>query len=142
MDVLDYYSADPRPPYSGQLTAVGICLLVVAGLNLLGSVVYGILQVIGLTMQSGRSFASEAEQVGFFFGAYGVIILVVLAVLICPVIIMAGINMLRRRGLGLVKWGSILACIPLLGCCCFLQIPFGIWALVLLSKPEVKQQFM
>ena len=36
---------------------------------------------------------------------------------------------------------SILAMIPCLSPCCLLGLPFGIWALVQLSKPEIKAQF-
>jgi hypothetical protein len=36
---------------------------------------------------------------------------------------------------------AILAMIPCLTPCCVLGMPFGIWALVVLNKPEVKSQF-
>ncbi|MGA2179615.1 MAG: DUF4339 domain-containing protein [Verrucomicrobiota bacterium] len=36
---------------------------------------------------------------------------------------------------------AILAMIPCLTPCCVLGLPFGIWALVVLNKPEVKSQF-
>lgn len=46
----------------------------------------------------------------------------------------------------LQKWtlavtASILAMIPCLGPCCLIGIPIGIWALVVLFKPEVKSAF-
>ena len=36
---------------------------------------------------------------------------------------------------------AILAMVPCLTPCCVLGLPFGIWALVVLNKPEVKSQF-
>ena len=36
---------------------------------------------------------------------------------------------------------AILAMVPCLTPCCVLGLPFGIWALVALNKPEVKSQF-
>jgi len=36
---------------------------------------------------------------------------------------------------------AILAMIPCLTPCCILGLPFGIWTLVVLNKPEVKSQF-
>lgn len=36
---------------------------------------------------------------------------------------------------------AILAMVPCLSPCCFLGLPFGIWALVVLNKPEVKSHF-
>lgn len=42
---------------------------------------------------------------------------------------------------GLAKAASITAMIPCIGPCLLLGIPFGIWAFVVLNKPEVKQAF-
>jgi GYF domain 2 len=36
---------------------------------------------------------------------------------------------------------SILAMLPCLSPCCLLGLPFGIWALVVLNRPEIKSQF-
>jgi hypothetical protein len=36
---------------------------------------------------------------------------------------------------------AILAMIPCLSSCCIVGLPLGIWALVVLSKPEVKSEF-
>ena len=36
---------------------------------------------------------------------------------------------------------SILAVVPCVSPCCLVGLPIGIWALVVLSKPEVKSQF-
>ena len=46
---------------------------------------------------------------------------------------------LRSRGLAMTA--AILAMIPCFSPCCLLGLPFGIWALVVLSKPEVQSQF-
>lgn len=56
------------------------------------------------------------------------------------VTLMAGIRMLQRRSYGLVMTGVILGMLPCT-CCCCLGLPFGIWALVVLSNPEVKNSF-
>jgi hypothetical protein len=36
---------------------------------------------------------------------------------------------------------SIVAMVPCISPCCLFGLPFGIWALVVLNKPEVKSQF-
>jgi hypothetical protein len=46
---------------------------------------------------------------------------------------------LNRHGLAMAT--AIIAMIPCFNACCVLGLPFGIWALVVLSKPEVKSQF-
>jgi hypothetical protein len=47
---------------------------------------------------------------------------------------------LRLQYFGLVMAAVIVAMLPC-QCCCLLGLPFGIWALVVLNKPEVKSQF-
>ncbi len=59
------------------------------------------------------------------------------------IIIFAGLMMKGLKSWGLALCGAILAVIPCLhGCpCCLLGLGFGIWALVVLFKPEVKAAF-
>jgi hypothetical protein len=37
---------------------------------------------------------------------------------------------------------AVVAMIPLVGPCCFLGIPFGIWAMIVLLKPHVRDAFV
>jgi hypothetical protein len=53
----------------------------------------------------------------------------------------AGVKMLQRRAYGLVMTGVILGMIPCLSGCCCIGLPFGIWALIVLSNPEVRNSF-
>lgn len=55
-------------------------------------------------------------------------------------IIVGALKMQKLRGRGLATTAAILAMIPC-SPCCVLGLPFGIWALVVLSKPEVQSQF-
>jgi hypothetical protein len=59
----------------------------------------------------------------------------------CMVIIYGALKMSRLQSYGLAMTSSILSLIPCLACCCFLSIPFGIWSLVVLSRPEVRANF-
>lgn len=57
-------------------------------------------------------------------------------------VLFGGIKMLRleSRTLGIVA--CIIAMLPVtISCCCILGLPFGIWGLVALNKPEVKSHF-
>jgi hypothetical protein len=55
--------------------------------------------------------------------------------------LLSAVQMLRLRTYGFAVTGSILAMINL-GCCsCLLGFPFGIWALVILLRPEIKNIF-
>ena len=64
---------------------------------------------------------------------------------LCPVgvfgvlIILGGVKLMNLSGTGLPITGSILAMIPCTSsCCCLIGLPAGIWALVVLSRPDVK----
>ena len=68
----------------------------------------------------------------------------VAAVLICVlqgVVLMAGVGMLSKKNYSLCKTGAIIACIPICTPCIILGIPFAIWSLVLLGKPEIQNSF-
>lgn len=51
-----------------------------------------------------------------------------------------GLQMRQMKNHGVAMAAAIAACIPCFSCCC-LPLPVGIWALVVLTKPEVKQAF-
>jgi len=48
------------------------------------------------------------------------------------------LQMLKLRSYGWSLAASILALIPCTSPCCVVGLPIGIWALVVLSRPEVK----
>jgi len=65
----------------------------------------------------------------------------VLALLLNAAVLFGAIRMLRLQGHTFAIITCIIAMIPC-NCCCFIpMIPFAIWALVVLNKPEVKSQF-
>jgi hypothetical protein len=64
-----------------------------------------------------------------------------LTLLLGIVTLLAGVKMLQRRAYGLVMTGVILGMIPCLSGCCCIGLPFGIWALIVLSNPEVRNSF-
>lgn len=55
--------------------------------------------------------------------------------------LLAGIKLMSLSSPGLVTFGAILSLLPCLSGCCVLGLVFGIWAMVAMSKPEVKAGF-
>ena len=55
-------------------------------------------------------------------------------------VLFGAIKLLRLQNFGLVMTAVIVAMLPC-QCCCLLGLPFGIWALMVLNKPEVKSHF-
>jgi hypothetical protein len=63
-----------------------------------------------------------------------------LSVILSGVIIFGALKMRALENYNLALASAIVALLPCGGCCC-LPLPVGIWALVLLMKPEIKSQF-
>ena len=57
------------------------------------------------------------------------------------VVFYGAVQMLKGRRLGIAKTAAILAIIPMCSPLFVIGIPFGIWALVVLSKPDVRAAF-
>jgi hypothetical protein len=55
-------------------------------------------------------------------------------------VLFGAIKMLRLQSRGLATAACIVAMLPC-SCCCLLGLPFGIWGLVVLNKPDVKSHF-
>lgn len=88
--------------------------------------------------QFGEMLRSMMEfstgPLGLFFGALGIAAAVIL--------LMGGVRMRQLRSYGLAMTAAILSVVGCLyGCCCVATIPVGIWAIVVLMKPEVKAAF-
>jgi hypothetical protein len=64
-----------------------------------------------------------------------------ICIVIAAVVLFGAIKMKKLENHGLALAASILAMIPCLSPCCLLGLPIGIWALVVLLKPEVKSAF-
>ena len=64
-----------------------------------------------------------------------------LGLLLSVLILMGAIKMKALRSYEFSVTVAILAMLPCLTPCCLLGLPIGIWALMVLMKPEVKSQF-
>jgi hypothetical protein len=123
------------------LNAPAIGLLVVGCMNGVAgliTLVSGILRLVGITGKEVLP-TDRAEAAGFYFGTIATYAVALISMLLAPVIIYAAYQMLNGQKLALARIASVLAMLPLTSCCCVLGIPFGIWSLVSLSRPEIKE---
>ena len=65
----------------------------------------------------------------------------VIEIAVAAFIIFAALKMRELRQWELSLAAAIVAMIPCISPCCILGLPIGIWALVVLLRPEVKQAF-
>lgn len=125
-----------------RLKFPAIGLITVGILNAVGglfSLLSGLLRLTGITNEQLPT--NEAERLGFYIGTvvgYGIGFL---SLLLAPFVIYGGIQMLKGKKIKFARVSSILAMLPFTACCFVLGIPFGIWALILLSKPDVREFF-
>lgn len=56
-------------------------------------------------------------------------------------IALGSVSMIQMKNYQLAQTAAILSVIPFCSPCFVLGIPFGIWALILLNRPDVKQRF-
>ena len=119
-----------------QVKAPAIALMVVAGLSIAGGLISILVNVLGLAVgqaQGSEKFGQMAS------GAAGISI-AVLCIIFGVVILLGAIKMKNLESRGFAMTAAILAVIPCMTCCC-IGLPVGIWALVILNKPEVKSAF-
>jgi hypothetical protein len=84
---------------------------------------------------------SEAERMGFILGTFSGYGIAALGLIVAPIIAYGGVQMMNGRKYGFAKTSAILSIVPLVSCCFFVSFPFGIWALIVLNKPDVKSFF-
>lgn len=134
----------PAPDAAQRLLAPAILLMVVAGLDIL----YDLYQIISTAVGAGpdmdelqRSFGPDASQ-WMQMGQGVAIVWNVFSLVVSGFLIFAGLQMKNLQRHTVCMVAAIVALIPCITSpCCVLGIPVGIWALVLLLKPEIKAAF-
>ncbi len=135
--------ADARARARQCIAGPAIALMVMAGLGIAGS-------LFGLAMTLARRGAMP-EMPGMDPGIARIVRMLAsgpfaiasnfIGIAIGALILFGALQMQKLTNRGFAVAVAIIAMIPCLSPCCVLGLPFGIWALVVLSKPEVKSQF-
>lgn len=76
----------------------------------------------------------------FMYGPFGTANYI-FQLIISVLILMGAFKMLKLRSYEFAYAAAILSFLPCVSACCCLGLIFGIWAIVVLMKPEVKSQF-
>jgi hypothetical protein len=130
---------------SRAVSAPAICLIVTAILGILNSAAGVVMNLAGVTfsgfgMPKDPQFAEVERLVQFFSGSVGMVAGLV-QVALGALVLWGAFRMMKLQAYGLAVAVSIIAMIPCVSPCCCLGLPFGIWALVVLSRAEVKAAF-
>jgi len=142
------YSSSPQsgmrrpagPNAKSQVAGPAISLIVVASLSLL-LVTIGLLFDVWLIASGAADNLVQPQGMDKTTQLMVRIAWSVVLLITNGVVLAAAIKMMNLQNFGFARTGAIISVIPCLGPCCILGIPFGIWALVVLGKPEVARAF-
>ncbi len=147
------FPASPPPPVPElppqnaaaveQVSGPAIGLMAAAVLGFLGQVTGILVRMAGFSMwRSGYGMMPRGmpNWAMFMSGTLG-FALGLVALGMSVLVFAAGLQMKQLRNYGLAMAGSIAAMVPCVSPCCWIGLPIGIWALVVLSKPEIKGAF-
>ncbi len=123
--------------------APAICLIVVGALG-------GVLQLLNLlshllgwafTQPQSTGNADFDRMIELLSSGKVSAVFVAIPLAMSLLIIIAGVRMMSLRNFGLSIAAAVIAMLPCVSPCCCLGLPAGIWALIVLNKPEVKAAF-
>ena len=151
---VDHDDMDVRAPVRAALIGPNICLLVTSLLTFAVTALMGVQiflapdewaqqvkQQAALQRQFNPQLTLEQAQQLAELANLIIKIMAITGVILSPIVCLAAILALNRRGYWFAVIGSGLAMVNI-GCfSCILGLPFGIWSLVVLLRPETKALF-
>ncbi len=135
---MNYEPDGARAAALDQLKGPAIGLMVAAGIGAAWQVLSLVLNLMGAgmgaMMRGGEGIPNMLSGgIGIMFSIIGLVMAVV--------VFMGASKMKNAESYGFAMAAAIIAMIPCVSPCCLLGLPLGIWALVVLLKPEVKAAF-
>jgi hypothetical protein len=122
--------------------AIGLLVTAIVGLVLVAlGLVINIMALGGTHIGFGQIQDPEMQKLfSSLSGGLGIAQNVVGAIV--GIIVLIGARKMKKlQSYQFALTASIVAMLPCISPCCVFGLPFGIWALVVLNKPEVKSQF-
>ena len=127
-----------RPAALDQLKGPAISLMVTAGIGALWQLMLLLVNLTGAGM--GAMMRGSQGMPNMLSGGIGAVINVI-GLIMAVVVFMGALKMKNAESYGFAMAAAIIAMIPCVSPCCLLGLPLGIWAIIVLVKPEVKAAF-
>lgn len=121
-----------------KLPAIG--LMVAAGIGLPLQALSLVMNLMGTGINAAAAQDGPEAMANMLGGTVGIVSNGV-AIILAVVVFMGALKMKNLESHGFAMAAAILAAIPCLSPCCIIGLPVGIWAVVVLLKPEVKSAF-
>jgi hypothetical protein len=128
---------------AAQLVAgPAIGLIVTAILGALAQIASLLLNVLGVGMAGAGMQGQEGmpQWMNAMSGGIG-IVFNILGMIMAVVVLLGALKMKKLENYNFAMTATIIAMIPCISPCCWIGLPIGIWAIVMLMKPEVKSSF-
>ena len=132
-------TAAPTAAAAQTVSGPATGLMVVAILGFVLQIIALIWRLVGASVMASQ-MPNQPPWMNMFAGTVGVVSSII-GILVSGFILYGATKMKKLENHGLALATSIIAMIPCVSPCCVIGLPIGIWAVVVLSKPEVKNGF-
>lgn len=149
------FGSNPQNPYPPQQRPTGpapgarpidkvkipaILLMVAGSIGVLMHLLGILMNLLGVGAGAAAQGGGNDAQMLMVQGTAG-IVAAIIGLAFDGFVIFGASNMMKLRGWGMSLATAIIAMLPCISCGCFLGIPIGIWAIVVLSDANVKNAF-
>ena len=118
-----------------KVTAIVGLVLVVVGF------VVNVLTLSGYHFGMQQMYDPQVQKLFNTLGGGLGIVQDIIGGIVGVIVLIGAAKMQKLQNYQFALTASIVAMVPCISPCCVFGLPFGIWALVVLNKPEVKSQF-
>ena len=135
---MNYEPDATRAAAMDQIKGPAIGLMATAGIGAAFQVLGLVLNLTGAGL--GAFAGGNQSMPNMMSGGIGAVFSVI-GLIMSVVVFMGASKMKNAESYGFAMAAAIISMIPCVSPCCLLGLPLGIWALVVLMKPEVKSAF-
>jgi len=121
--------------------APAIGLIVTAVIGILYQLVSVVLNLLGTGIGAVSAASGESAGMGSLFSGVVGLVFNIIWLLMGGLVIFGAIKMKKLESYTLAMAASVIAALPCTSPCCFLGLPLGIWAIVVLMNQDVKSAF-
>ncbi len=136
------FGGPPNPSKAqGMVSGPAIGLIVTAIIGILWQLVSFLMNLLGTGIGAMATAGGDSSGVGSLFSGVVGLVFNVIWFLMGGLVIFGAIKMKNLQSYSLAMAASVVAALPCTSPCCFLGLPIGIWAIVMLMNQEVKGSF-
>src|SRR5688572_29302837 len=132
--------ANPAAAQS-QVSAPAIGLIVTAIIGALYQIAMLLMNLLGTGLGAVAAAGGDSGGVGSIMGGVVGMVWQAICLLMSGLVLFGALKMQKLQSYGLAMAGAVIAAIPCTSPCCFLGLPLGIWAIVVLMNAQVKASF-